>query len=294
MNNASYDMRGAAWFGETMLWIGAGLFVLGIYVGVFAWMLHAPVPKAVTDEVAQSAIMIEFAPKPEAIHIEELEIASGDQVSDEAFEEPEEIVEPVEPEMVEELPQEIPIENPVEVPAEIEQVEPEITDVPQVEPELVKAEIMEEVVTAAAPVPAARLHRKVEEKKKKTKSSAPKQTVRKAQAKVKKSTRTAASQNSTGRVASSVTPARWKSRLMAHLERRKRYPSGSRHRGGEIVYVRFKIDIQGNVSSVTLARSSGNAKLDKGALDTVRRASPVPAPPPSVKRVITVPIRYDK
>jgi len=91
-----------------------------------------------------------------------------------------------------------------------------------------------------------------------------------------------------------MTPARYRSRLMAHLERRKRYPSGSHNRGGETVYIRFRIDGLGNVSSVRIARSSGNAKLDRAALDTVRRSSPVPPPPPGIKHAITAPIRFDR
>jgi len=68
---------------------------------------------------------------------------------------------------------------------------------------------------------------------------------------------------------------------MAHLERRKRYLSGARSRGEQgTAYVRFRIDDGGNVLSASLARSSGFPALDNEVVEMVRRASPVPAPPP--------------
>ena len=80
---------------------------------------------------------------------------------------------------------------------------------------------------------------------------------------------------------------------MAHLERRKRYPPGAQARGERgTVYVRFTIDASGNVQSVSLSRSSGHAELDQEVLAMVRRASPVPAPPPGAQRDIIAPVRF--
>lgn len=90
-----------------------------------------------------------------------------------------------------------------------------------------------------------------------------------------------------------MSPARWQSRLMSHLERRKRYPSSAkRARKQGVVQVRFTIDGSGNVGSVALTRSSGVSELDNEVLSLVRRASPVPAPPPGVSRTIVVPIKF--
>lgn len=114
----------------------------------------------------------------------------------------------------------------------------------------------------------------------------------KAKAQVEQSTRNAAQQSATG-VSSSASPARWQSRLMAHLERRKRYPAGARRRGEQgTVYIRFRIDDSGNVLSVSLAGSSGFPDLDAEVLSLVRRASPVPAPPPGANKTITAPVRF--
>jgi periplasmic protein TonB len=46
------------------------------------------------------------------------------------------------------------------------------------------------------------------------------------------------------------------------------------------------------VTSVRLARSSGNASLDRESQDLVRRASPFP-PPPQGKASITVPVNFN-
>lgn len=92
---------------------------------------------------------------------------------------------------------------------------------------------------------------------------------------MREGTRTAAQQSASG--LSSVTPARWQSRLTAHLERCKRTPADARRRGERgTVHVRFTIDGGGNVRSVSRARSSGYPALDNEVFSFVRPASPVP------------------
>ena len=93
---------------------------------------------------------------------------------------------------------------------------------------------------------------------------------------------------------SSASPARWQAQLRAHLERRQRYPGAARARGQEgVVQIRFSIDGNGNVLSAQVVRSSGHAALDEAVVDLMRRASPVPAPPPDVPRTITAPVRFN-
>lgn len=106
--------------------------------------------------------------------------------------------------------------------------------------------------------------------------------------------KSAASVESRASKAKSVSPARWQSRVVAWLNRHKRYPHGA---GGEqgMVSVAFAINASGSVLSVRVARSSGNAELDKAALDMVRRASPVPAPPPEIAQSrmnLAVPVQF--
>ncbi|OZY85608.1 hypothetical protein CBP51_00715 [Cellvibrio mixtus] len=88
----------------------------------------------------------------------------------------------------------------------------------------------------------------------------------------------------------------WQQQLQTHLERRKRYPRQAQMRNQEgMPWVKFSMDRNGQVLSVTLAQSSGVDSLDKEALALVKRAAPLPAPPPEVEGetiTLTVPIEF--
>jgi protein TonB len=105
----------------------------------------------------------------------------------------------------------------------------------------------------------------------------------------------AAPEEGRARARAQVSPQRWQAQLLAHLERRKRYPREARARGeAGVVDVTFSIDRAGNVTSAGVARSSGVPALDRGALDMLRRASPVPAPPAEVTRLtFTLPVQFE-
>ena len=95
---------------------------------------------------------------------------------------------------------------------------------------------------------------------------------------------------------SSVSPDRWKSAVVRHLERRKRYPGeAERAHVTGTVRVRFTIDANGNILRHRITGSSGHAVLDQAVADMIRRSSPVPAPPPDAFRPglsLEVPIRF--
>ena len=77
--------------------------------------------------------------------------------------------------------------------------------------------------------------------------------------------------------------ATWEGRLLGHLQKHRRYPrQAERLRQQGVVYVRFAVARDGAVSGLKLGRSSGFELLDQETLDTVQRASPVPAPPAEV------------
>jgi len=109
----------------------------------------------------------------------------------------------------------------------------------------------------------------------------------KAKAQVKQSNKTAAKQNASGR-SNAQAEAKWHSRLKAHLDRHKKKMDSEEGKA----FVRFEVDDAGKVLSVALVRSSGSPVLDKLAVDMVRNASPVPAPPPGANKKITVPIQW--
>lgn len=75
----------------------------------------------------------------------------------------------------------------------------------------------------------------------------------------------------------------WQSRLLAHLNRFKRYPEDARRRGQQgVVKLRFVVDGQGQVLSFELAGKSGSGSLDRATLQMIRRAQPLPPPPPEL------------
>ncbi len=55
--------------------------------------------------------------------------------------------------------------------------------------------------------------------------------------------------------------------------------------------IRFSIGTNGGLSGIAVARSSGNARLDRAALQVVRRAAPFPKPPSGARRDFTIEIR---
>lgn len=94
----------------------------------------------------------------------------------------------------------------------------------------------------------------------------------------------------------SVSPPTWKSALMSHLNRYKRYPAGAS--GSGTASVAFTISRSGQVLSARLIGSSGDPALDAEAASLPRRASPVPAPPANLGGggaiTLTVPIRFGR
>jgi periplasmic protein TonB len=69
----------------------------------------------------------------------------------------------------------------------------------------------------------------------------------------------------------------WQKALMAHLNRVKRYPAGSR-RSVEVAVV-FTLDRVGHIVSYSLKHPSGQAAFDDAALAMMKKADPVPPPP---------------
>ncbi len=73
----------------------------------------------------------------------------------------------------------------------------------------------------------------------------------------------------------------WQKALMAHLNRSKRYPVGASRRAAE-VSIAFTLDRLGHVVTSAVKHSSGDKAFDDAALAMMKRADPVPAPPPVI------------
>lgn len=84
--------------------------------------------------------------------------------------------------------------------------------------------------------------------------------------------------------------------VSAHLNRRKVYPAQARQaRQQGVVTVRFTVDRNGNVSGVSIKRSSGHELLDSATLELLQRVAPLPRMPGSMQRdnvTLSLPIDY--
>ncbi|SFG34446.1 protein TonB [Novosphingobium sp. CF614] len=75
-------------------------------------------------------------------------------------------------------------------------------------------------------------------------------------------------------------PDTWEGRVLAALNKHRRYPRFAMARRQQgMPWVRFVIDRDGKVLSVSLERSSGFPDLDREALALPKRAQPLPKPP---------------
>ncbi len=75
----------------------------------------------------------------------------------------------------------------------------------------------------------------------------------------------------------------WEARVIAALERKKRYPDAAQSAGQQdVIVVRIVLDRQGRVLSSEIRQSQGYALLDGEVAALVRRASPLPKPPDEV------------
>lgn len=80
--------------------------------------------------------------------------------------------------------------------------------------------------------------------------------------------------------ASNSAAATWEAQLLAHLEKFRRYPAAARARKQQgVTHVRFRMNRAGAVLTAEVIRSSGVTLLDRAAIDTIRRAAPLPPIP---------------
>jgi protein TonB len=73
----------------------------------------------------------------------------------------------------------------------------------------------------------------------------------------------------------------WQKELAVHLDKYKRYPGDRSSQSAEIV-VSFVLDRTGHVLSARVVQGSGDPAFDEAALAMMRRADPVPPPPPLI------------
>lgn len=75
--------------------------------------------------------------------------------------------------------------------------------------------------------------------------------------------------------------AQWGASIRARIERSKLYPASAQGARGRAT-VRLIVTRAGDLAGVSLTKSSGNAALDRAALEAVKRAGRFPAAPPGL------------
>ena len=279
------------------LWTGAAVLVLGAHVAVaYAVQSFSPIetdggpppapviemaPMVVTPAVPEQAAMLDAVMPDQTEPVEETEKVT------EA--EPEKVTGQAEPTV--EQPETVPPDE--TEPAQTTEAEPVDQPRPdEVIPDVVEAAAPEVVVPLPQPKPVeepkekkpvqAKAKKPVEKPKPKPRKekAEPAKTVATASAETKPAARAAAPKSAAG--VSGVSPAKWESRLTAWINRHKRYPSAAKSRRAQgNVNVTFTVDASGRVLSARVARSSGDADLDRAALAVLQGAT-VPAPPPEL------------
>jgi periplasmic protein TonB len=73
----------------------------------------------------------------------------------------------------------------------------------------------------------------------------------------------------------------WEKKVVAHFKKFLMFPDGAKVKGAALKLA-LEFDRTGHVVSATIAEGSGLSAYDEAALKMVRRADPVPAPPPLV------------
>lgn len=298
MSNAAYHPADSLSLnlgkGEIALWSGAAAFVLAAHLAGVWYLNRVPAMEAPSLDAAP-AIMMELAPMvvaPEAVLNEMAEVVESTPAEEveEVVEEIDPVEEPVLEEVAEEEPvatEEIAEAEPVET---LEDVVEELEELPL--PEVAMA-VPQRRPAPEKPKPIEKpVEKKVEKKKVEKKQPKPQIAATKS---ANDAQATAAPRVAKTAAGSGMSPARWQSRVNAHLNRYKRYPRGAR--GVGIATVSFTINPGGEVLAVSLARSSGDPAFDNAAVELVRRASPVPAPPADLAKSrmsLAVPIRYSR
>lgn len=272
---------------STLLWSACFVAAVSIHVAGAAalfsnWQLES-------DQVANApVIMIDLAPvavAPETTPTDmppdtvARQFQAGEQTPDKPTEDVAEKAPPPKP----------------DEPVETAKAEPEPKPAPktEVEPEPTKAE----VAMLPPPRPVEKAEDKKEEKKKEArKKPRPRQaSLASAPSSADQVAPRAAAPNAGAARDSNALP-NWTSRVVARLERYKRYPSEAQSRGDRgVVRLAFNVDRSGGVHNARVVGSSGSNLLDRETLSMIERASPLPPPPDEVRGTyvpVVVPIAY--
>ncbi len=260
-------------------WILAGVSSAAILSGAAALALAAEQRPEAAPMMLDLTMLPSSAPNVAAVAEEAPEVM--DQVTQQ-FEPPE--VEPP-PELETDTPPDLPVQAAMSLPQIDKPVVADLNLPPPPE-EPVKEEPKKEVKEVKkAEKPPEKKKEKPKEKKKAETKKEPVEKVEKAEKPKEDSSQAAAKAGATGAKAgkakggSNVSPKAYQNSVFKKVK--KRFKAG---KGKGSAMVSFTISASGDLAGVSLAQSSGNASVDKAAVDAVRRAGNF-GPPPDGKTV---------
>lgn len=158
-----------------------------------------------------------------------------------------------------------------------EQNNREADEIVQPEPETVTAETETDPAPQASARPETRPERPVRQPARQTTGSGATQDAVRGQSDGREDGQAASSSRSSSSASQGNTQAasNYPGQVFKRLSR-VRKPRGL---GRGRAVVAFRVSSNGNLAAVSIARSSGNRKIDRAALQHVRRAAPFPSPP---------------
>jgi protein TonB len=176
-----------------------------------------------------------------------------------------------------------------DIPPPPDQPPPPTTDTTApTEPDLQPAQQPEVVMSAPPPPPKPVVETKERTQKPPLHEPKPQRRVRSTRANLPRAARAAAP--AAGLNGAAV--ADWKSEIVMRIMGARAYPEGANGASGTSL-VAFLVSRSGGIRGVRLARSSGSSILDRAAIETVRRANPVPPAPAGINGgAFSVPIHF--
>lgn len=248
---------------ERFLWSSSFVAVVGITVGLAAWIAYLPRPAVAVAEPPPAAIAMDLAPLP---------VSTPSP--------PEDV--PVGPPQTQVQPDPAP-EDPPKISAPPAPAPHPPVPVPKVEKKpLPKKPTVKPVPHVQKPLP--------------VNQPPAQETTRPPSEEAPPSQTQAAPAAGASSSQSSHETANWQGELLARLEHYKRYPHAAQHNHEEgTSMLHFVMDRKGHVLSARIVHGSGHEMLDQETLALVRRAEPLPAPPDSVPGAtiaLTVPVEF--
>jgi periplasmic protein TonB len=290
---------------SVLLWVLAGIVILALHALVALYFVLMPEPEQ-SGNKAPEAIMIDLAPLDVAPPAEPKIETAPPPAEAPKTPPPPEPEPPPPPEPLPPAPE--PPETMTPPPDPLPQVQP-VEPVPVLQaPELPPMPKAEVTLPPPPPKPVEKPRPKVEDTRPKPedirrerererqleRQQAERQEKRRQQQEqAQRALQAERAQRAQAAAAASANSANWRSQLHAHIMRFQHYPEAARSSGETgTASVAFTLDGGGRVVSARLAGSSGSSVLDQEAVSTIRRASPMPAPPSGGSVSVTVPLHY--